>query len=172
MTAAPRRRELALLLRILDEAYEKRAWHGPNLKGSLRGLGAQEAAWRPGPDRHNIWEIAVHAAYCKYAIRRRLAGEKRGSFPLEGSNWWFARPDVPTDKAWRADVAMLEDQHRRLRATVAKLSPTALGLKPHGSKHATDTLVSGGAAHDVYHAGQIQLVKRLYRDRERRASRV
>lgn len=171
MTAAPRRGELALLLRILDEAYEKRAWHGPNLKGSLRGLGAQEASWRPGPDRHNIWEIAVHAAYWKYAIRRRLTGEKRGAFPLEGSNW-FARPDVPTDKAWRADVAMLEDQHRSLRATVAKLSPTALGVKPHGSKHPTDTLVSGGAAHDVYHAGQIQLLKRLYRDRERRASRV
>lgn len=171
MTAAPRRGELALLLRILDEAYEKRAWHGPNLKGSLRGLGAQEASWRPGPDRHNIWEIAVHAAYWKYAIRRRLTGEKRGAFPLEGSNW-FARPDVPTDKAWRADVAMLEDEHRRLRATVAKLSPTALGVKPHGSKHPTDTLVSGGAAHDVYHAGQIQLLKRLYRDRERRASRV
>ncbi|HEX5134604.1 MAG TPA: DinB family protein, partial [Thermoanaerobaculia bacterium] len=109
--------ELALLLRILDGAYEKRAWHGPNLKGSLRGLGAQEASWRPGPDRHNVWEIAVHAAYWKYAIRRRLTGEKRGAFPLEGSNW-FARPDVPTDKAWRADVAMLEDQHRRLRATV------------------------------------------------------
>ena len=171
MTAAPRRGELALLLRILDEAYEKRAWHGPNLKGSLRGLGAQEASWRPGPDRHNIWEIAVHAAYWKYAIRRRLTGEKRGAFPLEGSNW-FARPDVPTDKAWRADVAMLEDEHRRLRATVAKLSPTALGVKPHGSKHPTDTLVSGGAAHDVYHAGQIQLVKRLYRDRQRRATRV
>jgi uncharacterized damage-inducible protein DinB len=169
--AAPRRGELALLLRILDEAYEKHAWHGPNLKGSLRGLGAQEASWRPGPDRHNIWEIAVHAAYWKYAIRRRLTDEKRGAFPLEGSNW-FARPDVPTDKAWRADVAMLEDQHRRLRATVAKLSPTALGVKPHGSKHPTDTLVSGGAAHDVYHAGQIQLLKRLYRDRERRASRV
>jgi hypothetical protein len=161
--------ELALLLRILDEAYEKRAWHGPNLKGSLRGLGAQEASWRPGPDRHNIWEIAVHAAYWKYAIRRRLTGEKRGAFPLEGSNW-FARPDVPTDKAWRADVAMLEDQHRRLRATVAKLSPTALGVKPHGSKHPTDTLVSGGSAHDVYHAGQIQLLKRLYRDRKRQAS--
>lgn len=171
MTAAPRRGELALLLRILDEAYEKRAWHGPNLKGSLRGLGAQEASWRPGPDRHNIWEIAVHAAYWKYAIRRRLTGDKRGAFPLEGSNW-FARPDVPTDKAWRADVAMLEDEHRRLRATVAKLSPTALSVKPHGSKHPTDTLVSGGAAHDVYHAGQIQLLKRLYRDRERRASRV
>lgn len=160
-----------MLLRILDEAYEKRAWHGPNLKGSLRGLGAQEASWRPGPDRHNIWEIAVHAAYWKYAIRRRLTGEKRGAFPLEGSNW-FARPDVPTDKAWRADVAMLEDQHRSLRATVAKLSPTTLGVKPHGSKHPTDTLVSGGAAHDVYHAGQIQLLKRLYRDRERRTSRV
>jgi hypothetical protein len=163
--------ELPLLLRILDEAYEKRAWHGPNLKGSLRGLGAQESSWRPGPDRHNVWEIAVHAAYWKYAIWRRLTGEKRGAFPLEGSNW-FARPDVPTDQAWRADVAMLEDQHRRLRATVAELSPAALGVKPDGSKHPADTLVYGGAAHDAYHAGQIQLLKRLYRDRSKRGPRA
>lgn len=163
--------KLALLLRILDEGYDRRAWHGPNLRGSLRGVGVREASWRPGPDRHNVWEIAVHAAYWKYAVWRRLSGEKRGSFPLDGSNW-FTRPDVPTDKAWRADVSMLEEQHRRLRAAVVRLSPTALKQKPHGSKHPADTLVSGAAAHDVYHAGQIQLLKRLFRARGARTARV
>lgn len=162
--------ELALLLRILDEAYEKQAWHGPNLKGSLRGVSVQQAVWRPGPDRHNIRDLVRHAAYWKYANRRRLTGEKRGSFPLEGSNW-FKDSGPPTEKAWRADVALLDGEHRRLREVVARLSPKALQEKSAGSRHRIDTLVYGIAAHDVYHAGQIQLLKRLFRDRGARARR-
>ena len=159
---------VALLLRILDEGYEKKAWHGPNLKGSLRG--APQAVWRPGPDRHNIRDIVLHAAYWKYANWRRLTGEKRGSFPVDGSNW-FASSDAPTEKAWRADVALLDTQHRRLRDVVGSLSSKSLGKRSRGTRHRTDTLVYGIAAHDVYHAGQIQLLKRLYRDRFGRASR-
>src|SRR3984893_16201853 len=81
-----------LILTLLGEAYEKRTWHGPNLKQSIRGVTAKQAAWRPGPGRHNIWELTVHAAYWKYAVRRRIEGGKRGSFVLKGSNF-FARPE-------------------------------------------------------------------------------
>jgi len=165
------RGELALLLQILDEGYERRAWHGPNLRGTLRGVGAQEAAWRPGPDRHNIWELAVHAAYWKYANWRRLTGQKRGTFAFAGSNW-FARPESPTEKSWRADLALLDEQHRRLRAAIEKIPAAKLGERAPGSRHRTETLVYGTAAHDVYHAGQIQLVKRLFRDRATRFARV
>src|SRR5512142_143685 len=83
--------EIRLLLRAIDEGFDHAAWHGPNLKGSLRGVTAAQAAWRPAPGRHNIWEIVVHAAYWKYAVRRRLTGDERGSFPEKGSNW-FERP--------------------------------------------------------------------------------
>jgi hypothetical protein len=163
--------DLPLLLRILDEGYEKKAWHGPNLRGSLRGVTVGQAVWRPGPDRHNIRDLVRHAAYWKYANRRRLTGEKRGSFPLVGSNW-FAESAPATEKAWRADVAMLDEQHRRLRGVVRTLSPKALGERSPGSRYRIDTLVYGIAAHDVYHTGQIQLLKRLYRDGTRRRSRV
>ncbi len=61
-----------VLLDLLDEAFDKKSWHGPNLRGSIRGVTAQQAAWRPGPDRHNIWELTLHAAYWKYVVRRRL----------------------------------------------------------------------------------------------------
>lgn len=162
---------VALLLRILDEAYEKKAWHGPNLKGTLRGVTVSEAVWRPAPDRHNVWELALHAAYWKYAGWRRLTGEKRGAFPVDGSNW-FVRPESATEKAWRADLALLDGEHRRLRAAVEKIPASRLSSLSRGSKHRIDTLVYGIAAHDVYHAGQIQLVKRLYRDRVGRSSRV
>lgn len=151
---------VAFLLGLLDEAFSRKAWHGPNLRGSIRGLDATRAAWRPGPDRHNIWEVVVHTAYWKYAVRRRLTGEKRGSFALPGSNW-FARPDTASEAAWRRDVALLLDEHKKLRAVVAALSASQLPKASAGSRQTNLTLVRGISAHDLYHAGQIQLLKRL-----------
>ncbi len=170
MAAVRRRSEIELLLRLLDESYEKKAWQGPNLRGSLRGVTAKQAAWRPSPGRHNIWELVLHAAYWKYAVRRMLTRERRGAFPAKGSNW-FARPAVPTEKAWRGDLALLDREHRRLRKAVASLSGSRLGTKPLGSKYATSNLVYGVASHDVYHTGQVQLMKRLWRDRRSRTRR-
>jgi hypothetical protein len=155
---------LALALAALDEAFDHKAWHGPNLRGATRTLDARAAAWRPAPGRHNAWEVVVHAAYWKYAVRRRLTGEKRGSFPLPGSNW-FTRPaaDGGTDlePAWRADLELLAAEHRKLRAVVAALPKGALATLSPGTKHTLRRLVFGAALHDVYHAGQVQLLKRL-----------
>ena len=148
------------LLRQLDQAYDRRSWHGTNLRGSLRNVSAELAAWRPSPGRHNIWELAVHAAYWKYAVWRRLSGAARGSFPRAGSNW-FTRPEAATDEAWRADLALLGDMHRRLRGAVAALPPRDLPRIPRGAATTHADLIAGIIAHDLYHAGQIQLLKRL-----------
>ena len=158
--------KIALLLRLLDESYEKKAWQGPNLRGSLRGVTAPQAAWRPSPGRHNIWELVLHAAYWKYAVWRMLVGEKRGAFSEKGSNW-FTRPAAATERAWRGDLALLDEHHRRLRNAVEALTDSDLSRKTRGSKYATDNLVYGIASHDVYHTGQIQLLKRLWRDRSK-----
>ena len=155
-------REVQQLLSILDQAYDHRSWHGTNLRGSIRRLSLQEAAWRPASDRHNIWEIVVHAAYWKYAVWRRLARKPRGAFPLKGSNW-FRRPQQMSDSAWRTDVALLDEMHRSLCAAAANLSARELFRKPRGSRDGNFALLSGVAAHDVYHAGQIQLLKKLSR---------
>jgi len=137
-----------LLLRILDDAYERKAWHGPNLRGSLRGVTAEEALWRPAPGRHSIWELAVHCAYWKYTVRRKLTGVKRGAFPRKGSNW------LPPGDSWEADLRLLRDEHRALRDAVARASAQQL------AKY--ERLIYGVAAHDTYHTGQIQLIKRLH----------
>jgi hypothetical protein len=158
--------EIRLLLQIVDEGYERKAWHGPNLRGSIRGLDVREVSWRPANDRHNIWEIVVHAAYWKYIVRRRLLGERKGSFPLGGSNW-FVRPTVMMPEAWRSDRALLENVHRTLRAAIVGLAPRDLHKIPRGSKVSNAAIISGSAAHDVYHAGQIQLLKRLWKSRNR-----
>ena len=152
------------LLAVLDAAYDHPSWHGPNLRGSLRGVSLAEACWRPAPGRHNIWELLVHAAYWKYVALRRLTGAARGSFAYKGSNW-LVRPETATAAAWKADLAVLETTHRALREAVAALTPTSLAEPPESSRVTNFALISGVAAHDIYHAGQIQLLKRLCRDR-------
>ena len=150
------REVLALLLANLDAAYEKRGWHGTNLRGALRGLSAEDVNWRPAKGRHNIWELTLHAAYWKYAVRRKLTGAKRGSFAVKGSNW-FPSPARMDESSWRAVVALLDSEHRALREAVAAMDEKAL-RDPKVLR-----LVYGIAAHDVYHTGQIQIVKRLLR---------
>jgi len=157
MSQAP---EIRMLVAILDQAYDHPSWHGTNLRGSIRRVSPAAAAWRPAPRRHNIWELVVHAAYWKYAAWRRLTGQARGSFPLEGSNW-FGRPEELTERAWRSDKALLDDMHASLREAVVPLSLRDLHSTPRGSKVSNVKLLSGVAAHDLYHAGQIQLLKRI-----------
>ena len=151
------------LLEIIDTAYDRKSWHGTNLRGSIRGLTARQAAWRPSAKRHNIWELVVHCAYWKYTALRRLSEAPRGSFAVKGSNW-FERREHSDHRAWGADVALLDRMHRELRAAVAELTPRDLRKTPRGSKVSNFALLSGVAAHDLYHAGQIQLLKRLSAD--------
>jgi DinB superfamily len=144
-----------ILLSLLDEAFTKKTWHGPNLSESLRGLTAKQAAWRPAPGRHNIWEETLHTAYWKYAVRRRIEGGKRGSFVLKGSNF-FPRPQKgkATEAAWRSDRAILENEHAALIEAIRKVLQS-----PRAKKHLR--MLYGIAFHDVYHAGQIRMLRRL-----------
>ncbi|MEO8051461.1 MAG: DinB family protein [Acidobacteriota bacterium] len=151
-----------MLLDGLDEAFDKKSWHGPNLRGAIRGVTAEQAAWRPGDDRHNIWELTLHATYWKYIVRRKILREKRGSFVLAGSNF-FERPEgsaavgvvaATAESEWKRNIAILEAQHRQLRDTVAELPARAF-------TPALCHLIRGAAAHDLYHAGQIRLLRRM-----------
>lgn len=148
------------LISLLEEGFRKRAWHGTNLLGSIRGLDLSTALWRPALGRHNIWELIVHCAYWKYAVTRMLTGAKRGSFEYEGSNF-FPRDGGSTDDLKR-DIRLLRRCHRELVAAAAKVKPGELGKKaPTARKWTRDQAIRGAACHDVYHAGQIQLLKRL-----------
>ena len=147
-------RELGAELWVSDVSAERRAW------AVERGVDAGRASWKPSPNRHSIWELTVHAAYWKYAVRQRLGGGKRGSFAYPGSNW-FPRPASQDERAWKADVKLLVDEHRRLRAVVSGLHVRDLARRVAGRRQTFAYTIRGIAAHDLYHAGQIQLLKRL-----------
>ncbi len=143
--------EITLLLDAVDEAFDRKSWHGPNLKGALRGVTAAQAVWRPAPGRHSIWELTLHCAYWTYVGRRRLTGDRQASFPLKGSNF-FPVPEDANEAAWKQAVRLLVAQHQDWRASVSTL--TNLDRK-------RIHLIRGVAAHHLYHAGQIQLLKRM-----------
>ena len=157
-----------LLLENIQPARGSQAWHGgPTPIGALRGVDVEQAAWRPGPRRHSIWELALHIAYWKYAVRRRLNGEPGGAFERAPRNW----PSIidPTDaRAWSADRALLRREHERLLEAVASVPAAALGRHaPGGRKWTYGALIVGIAQHDAYHTGQIQLMKRLWSETAR-----
>jgi hypothetical protein len=144
-------RQPDLLLDLIDRAFDKRSWHGANLMGSLRGVGASQAA-RRFRGRKTIWEQVLHAAYWKQIVLNKLVGTQ--PFPRRGSNW-IKQPAKPTEKAWRDDTLLLRAIHQQFRDAVVgsrgKLSPKVLRM------------VHGAAFHDIYHAGQIKLLRRLGR---------
>ena len=151
---------VAVLLALVDEAFDRRSWHGTNLRGALRGLTPEQAMWRPSRQRHNIWEIVTHAAYWNYTVRRRLLDERRGRFAVAGSNF-FPAPRTATQPAWRDNVALLAREHRVLRDAVAALEEGDLARPMGRGQDTVGGVVRGIAAHDLYHAGQIQLIKRM-----------
>jgi DinB superfamily len=159
MTTGVRGAKRKLLVDVIDAAFTGPSWHGTPLWGALRGLRPAAALWRPAPRRHNIWEELLHAAYWKDRVRARLAGERMvGGFPRRPRNF-PAVPRPANARALRADLALLKECHRQLRAVVAALPDSRLGKRV--GRWTCEQMIYGVAAHDLYHAGQIQLIKRL-----------
>ena len=150
-------RELALLVDNLDKAFDHRSWHGSNLKGALRGLTPETASRRPGKGRPSIWELALHCAYWKHTVLNRLQGGKR-PFPMEGSNW-FPRSEKDGAARLKEDLALLTKLHKELREAVALLGPEDLDRK--AGRWTWRETILGAAAHDLHHAGQMQLIKKM-----------
>ena len=157
---------ITLLAEAIQPRSGRRGWHGgPTPLGALRGVTAEQAAWRPGPRRKSIWALALHVAHWDYAVRRLLDGSARRTFPRAPSNW-PSPPARPESRSWAADVALLRQEHDRLVEAVCRVDPDRLGRRPPGSRQWTyGELLVGIVMHDAYHTGQIQLLKRLWQER-------
>ena len=153
----------AELLRALDEGFRGPAWHGPSLRSALRGVTAAGARWTPAPGRNSIWELALHAAYTRHRVLRRLDPTLAARFPRAvRRGWWPRLPDPPDAAAWKADLALLDESHRKLCDAVVQLPAARLLVTRPGKRWTLGQEVLGVAMHDVYHAGQVQLLRRLH----------
>jgi hypothetical protein len=150
--------QLRLTSRVLQEGFGPGAWHGPDLKAALADVTSSLALWRPAAGRHNIAEIALHHAYFVRSVRAQLAAVPAEPFIAEGEDWF----DVSDEHrlSWPAIYTTLQSEQDRLRATLCdteteRISPSMTPDERFG-------LVLGITCHAVYHAGQIQLIKRLH----------
>lgn len=161
---------IPLLIPLLVEAIQPSGghggWHGgPTPVGAVRGVTPEQAHWSPTRRRKSIWALALHIAYWKYSVRRLMEGSARGVFPRSPSNW-PQPPTRPDARTWSDDAALLREEHRRLIQVAQRIQPELLPRRPPGARRWTyGDLLIGIAAHDAYHTGQIQLLKRLWQER-------
>ena len=156
-TPTPTGLPAATFNRILDEGYGPGAWYGSDLRASVGDVSAASAFARPAKGRHNIAEVALHAAFWANEAVSRLTGAPRAPFPLEGEDW-FELTDEST-LPWNKVVATLDAAQQRLSQAVSEVASGAR-TSPLGEADRFD-LVVGIAGHAAYHAGQIQLIKKL-----------
>ncbi len=157
-------KRISEVLRHLRPLQGFKPWHGgPTALGTLRGVSAEVASWRPYPDRHTIWELALHVAYWNYAVERRLSEGPRGSFWRTPSDW--PTPNASdSEKGWAEDRRLVRETHESLAKVVADFDASQLDEVAGGKGDTTFAdLITGVLLHDTYHAGQIQLMKRLAR---------
>lgn len=149
--------EATLIADQLRRAFAGEAWHGPALLELLQDVDAATAAARPLPDVHSIWELVLHVAVWDAVSVRRLKGEKNqptgtDNFPL--------MPRVRSEAAWRKAVAQAKRAHDSLVKTVAALPDSRLRDRVPGKKYNFGHMLHGVAQHELYHAGQIAILKK------------
>jgi hypothetical protein len=140
----------APLTRVLNEGYGPGAWHGADLKASFDEVTPELAFWRPGEGRHNIAEIALHHAYTARNVRGKISGRDPEPFALEGDDWFTAEPGGRL--SWPEIRTLVDAEQTRLADAVASVQNRGADVFD---------LVLGITCHAIYHAGQIQLIKKL-----------
>ncbi|MDA2913007.1 DinB family protein [Acidobacteriia bacterium AH_259_A11_L15] len=146
--------------RIADQlrrAFEGDAWHGPAVLEVLAGVPGAQAARRPLAQGHSIWEIVEHIAVWESVVRRRIQGEKIGDLPPE-QDWPPVRDT--REAAWRETLNKLRRGHQELRQVVAGFPDDRLPETVPGKDYSFYGMLHGVVQHDLYHAGQIVLLKK------------
>ena len=158
------RTELERLEEQLRSSFEGGSWHGPSVRETLDGVTAEEAWRHPIPGAHSIWELVLHIAYWNYAVRRHLEPDV-SRFPRAPANW-PALPGRPDARAWAKDRALLAAEHAALVRAIKRFPERHWSrVPPEGKKWTFGEMIVGVVAHDVYHGGQISMLKRLWRGR-------
>jgi uncharacterized damage-inducible protein DinB len=148
--------EAARIAELLRRAFDGSAWHGPALLELLEDVDAATAAAKPLAKVHSIWELVLHIAVWDGVALRRLSGEKCQPTGLAN----FPPVAKPTEAAWRKAVAHAKRAHDALVKAVASLPDSRLGNRVPGKRYDFYHMLHGIAQHELYHAGQIAILKK------------
>jgi uncharacterized damage-inducible protein DinB len=148
--------EAALIADQLRRAFYGEAWHGPAVIELLADIDAATAAAKALANVHSIWELMLHIAAWDNAAMVRLRGEKCQLMGIDN----FPPVSKATEAAWRKTVAETKRTHDRLVKTVAGLSDSRLRDRVPGKRYDFYHMLHGIAQHELYHAGQIAILKK------------
>jgi len=149
--------------RISDQfrrAFDGNAWHGPSVMALLEGVTAAQAAARPIPSAHSIWQLVSHIAAWERACLRRLNGDPA---QLTDEEDWPAVSDT-SEVAWQKTKDELVATHQQLLDKIGGLDDARLNQPiindPSTTYSSVYVTLHGGVQHDLYHAGQIAILKK------------
>ena len=152
--------ETARLADQIRRAFQGSAWHGDSVLQLLADVDAKTAAARPIENAHTIWELVLHIAAWDDAVGRRAQGARVSLSSKEN----FPPVVDESEAAWRESVEKLKHTHNQLVKTVAAFPDSRLGKQVPGKKathHTFFYMFSGIVQHELYHAGQIALLKKF-----------
>jgi uncharacterized damage-inducible protein DinB len=150
-------------IRLADQirrAFEGNAWHGDSVLELLADVNAKTAAARPIPNAHSIWEILLHVAAWDDAVRRRTGGT---AVSLTGEENFPPVKDT-SEAAWRQAIDSVKNGHNELIKAVAAFPDSRLQEQVPGKTQSYYNffyMFSGIVQHELYHAGQIALLKKF-----------
>jgi uncharacterized damage-inducible protein DinB len=156
---AKARTAVARIQELHKEAFAGNAWHGPCLLELVRDIHVDHAAAKPIAHAHSIWEIVLHVTAWQDAVLKRLNGE---AVNLNGDQDWPPVSDN-SEAAWEKAVQQLKDGHKKLAKRISTLIDADLLKKVPGRKHTVYKTLHGVIQHNLYHAGQIAVLKKSER---------
>ena len=156
-----RRERMTEIERILDQlkrAYEGEAWHGPSVREALADVTAAHAHARPLANAHSIWELVHHLAVWENVGRRRLTGDRAAIDISSPEDWPPA--DERSEAAWEQAKAALDRGHQALVKAIASVPESRLDEPIFDGMSTVYVTLHGVVQHDLYHAGQIAMLKK------------
>ena len=147
--------DMEMIADQIRRAFRGESWHGPAVLEVLAGVSAEDAAAHPIAGAHSVWEIVLHLTGGYNLVLRRVRGERAQLSPEEE---WPPVADFSSE-AWRESLRSLEQLNEQLQGAVRNFPPERL-LQELGSEHSAYVQVCGTPQHDLYHAGQIVLLKK------------
>ena len=140
----------------LERAFAGEAWHGPSLLKILADIDAAKAAARPIAGAHSIWELVMHIAAWDKAVTDRLEGG-RGAVSSEEN---FPVIDDSSEASWQKAIETLKQNHRELLEAIGRVEDSRLDEPVAEGMSSAYVHLHGAVQHDLYHAGQIAILKK------------